>query len=128
MRQAGREALQAGREAPQAVPCTQLDTHAEEAAGLAATRLTPWAAAAACINRCCCYCCRATRLKLLVTSATLDGEKFSAYFNNCPVRGDRQQGWLLLGSWCMPEAVGVLLLSACLHVCLSWGLQQPVAT
>lgn len=33
-----------------------------------------------------CFCNRRTeRLKLLVTSATLDGEKFSAYFNNCPV-------------------------------------------
>lgn len=29
---------------------------------------------------------RQHRLKLLVTSATLDGEKFSAYFNDCPVR------------------------------------------
>ncbi|KAF6250725.1 DEAH-box nuclear pre-mRNA splicing factor [Scenedesmus sp. NREL 46B-D3] len=28
---------------------------------------------------------RQHRLKLLVTSATLDGEKFSAYFNDCPV-------------------------------------------
>lgn len=28
---------------------------------------------------------RPHRLKLLVTSATLDGEKFSTYFNNCPV-------------------------------------------
>ncbi len=27
------------------------------------------------------------RLRLVVTSATLDGEKFSAYFGNCPVRG-----------------------------------------
>ena len=26
-------------------------------------------------------------LKLVVTSATLDGDKFSAYFNNCPVGG-----------------------------------------
>ncbi|EFJ40817.1 DEAH-box nuclear pre-mRNA splicing factor [Volvox carteri f. nagariensis] len=28
---------------------------------------------------------RARRLKLVITSATLDGEKFSAYFGNCPV-------------------------------------------
>ena len=26
-------------------------------------------------------------LKIIITSATLDGEKFSAYFNECPVRG-----------------------------------------
>lgn len=30
-------------------------------------------------------------MKLLVTSATLDGEKFSAYFNNCPVSGGGRQ-------------------------------------
>ena len=34
------------------------------------------------------------RLRLVVTSATLDGEKFSAYFGNCPVRreGEREEG------------------------------------
>ena len=26
-------------------------------------------------------------LKIIITSATLDGEKFSAYFNECPVSG-----------------------------------------
>eukprot|EP00878_Enallax_costatus_P028715 GHUV01031049.1.p1 GENE.GHUV01031049.1~~GHUV01031049.1.p1 ORF type:complete len:189 (+),score=40.73 GHUV01031049.1:141-707(+) len=29
-------------------------------------------------------------LKLLVTSATLDGEKFSQYFNKCPVSGEHR--------------------------------------
>lgn len=43
--------------------------------------------------RCCtCQCPRQHRLKLLVTSATLDGEKFSAYFNNCPVSSNQHGG------------------------------------
>jgi len=29
--------------------------------------------------------CSAKRLRLVITSATLDGEKFSAYFGDCPV-------------------------------------------
>jgi hypothetical protein len=37
----------------------------------------------------CHLCFRGDRLKLLVTSATLDGEKFSTYFNNCPVSASR---------------------------------------
>ena len=33
----------------------------------------------------CASCCRQAALKLVITSATLDGEKFSAYYGNCPV-------------------------------------------
>ena len=29
--------------------------------------------------------CRKPRLRLVITSATLDGEKFSTYFRDCPV-------------------------------------------
>ena len=29
--------------------------------------------------------CRKPRLRLVITSATLDGEKFSTYFGDCPV-------------------------------------------
>jgi ATP-dependent RNA helicase DHX8/PRP22 len=36
--------------------------------------------------------CRAKPLKLIITSATLDGEKFSVYYNNCPVRAQRGMG------------------------------------
>jgi hypothetical protein len=43
-------------------------------------------------------CCRAHRLKLLVTSATLDGQKFSAYFNNCPVSDLQGHSWGT--DWC----------------------------
>ena len=31
------------------------------------------------------YGCRQKPLKLVITSATLDGQKFSSYFDNCPV-------------------------------------------
>ena len=31
------------------------------------------------------FACRKKPLKIIVTSATLDGEKFSAYFGECPV-------------------------------------------
>ena len=33
----------------------------------------------------CCAACRKKPLKLILTSATLDAEKFSAYFDGCPV-------------------------------------------
>lgn len=33
----------------------------------------------------CSQLCRVQPLRLIITSATLDGEKFSAYFGDCPV-------------------------------------------
>ena len=51
---------------------------------------TPWPAwvvisAAQAHADSCSSCCRQAELKLVITSATLDGEKFSAYYGNCPV-------------------------------------------
>lgn len=42
---------------------------------------------------------RVPQLKLVITSATLDGEKFSIYFNSCPVSRSRfvaQDRWCVL--------------------------------